>query len=55
MSEPEALEEAAALLAEAAKTLATNPAFRHKLVEWKLSCEQTIGTVTEKDEVHRYK
>jgi type I restriction enzyme R subunit len=48
---PEAIEKAAtALLAEAAKPLATNPALRNKLIELKKSYEQTIDTVT-KDEV----
>ena len=48
---PEAIEKAAtALLAEAAKPLATNPALRNKLIELKKSYEQTIDTIT-KDEV----
>ena len=48
---PEAIEKAAtALLAEAAKPLATNPALRNKLIEFKKSYDQTIDTVT-KDEV----
>ena len=48
---PEFIEKAAmALLAEAAKPLATNPALRNKLIELKKSYEQTIDTVT-KDEV----
>jgi type I restriction enzyme R subunit len=48
---PEAVEKAAtALLAEAAKPLAANPALRNKLVELKKSFEQTIDTVT-KDRV----
>jgi type I restriction enzyme R subunit len=48
---PEAIEKAAAaLMAEAAKPLATNPALRNKLIELKKSYEQTIDTVT-KDEV----
>jgi type I restriction enzyme R subunit len=48
---PEAIEKAAAaLLDEAAKPLATNPALRNKLIELKKSYEQTIDTVT-KDEV----
>lgn len=38
------------LLAEAAKPIAANPAFRHKLVELKKSFEQTIDTVS-KDHV----
>jgi type I restriction enzyme R subunit len=48
---PEAIEKAAiALLAEAAKPLATNPALRNKLIELRKSYEQTIDTIT-KDEV----
>jgi type I restriction enzyme R subunit len=48
---PEAIEKAAAaLMDEAAKPLATNPALRNKLIELKRSYEQTIDTVT-KDEV----
>jgi type I restriction enzyme R subunit len=48
---PEAVEKtAAALLAEAAKPLAANPALRNKLVELKKSYEQTIDTVS-KDQV----
>ncbi len=48
---PEEIEKAAAaLLAEAAKPLAANPALRNKLVELKKSFEQTIDTVT-KDRV----
>ena len=38
------------LLDAAAKPLATNPALRNKLIEFKKSYEQTIDTVT-KDEV----
>jgi type I restriction enzyme R subunit len=49
--DPEAVEKATmALLAEAAKPIATNPALRNKLVELKKSFEQTIDTVS-KDEV----
>jgi type I restriction enzyme, R subunit len=48
---PEAIEKAAtALLAEAAKPIAANPALRNKLVELKKSFEQTIDTVS-KDQV----
>jgi type I restriction enzyme R subunit len=48
---PEAIEKAtAALLAEAAKPIATNPALRNTLISLKKASEQTIDTVT-KDQV----
>lgn len=48
---PEAIEKAAAtLLAQAANSIAANPALRNKLIELKRAYEQTIDTVT-KDQV----